>query len=201
MTGEPGGAAATEPIRPLRTDDEKALVEALARGAVTDVAPQELPLFRSTSQAYFEDPRRVRGEPASADDMLGFGAELGAAVVFVTPVALEVARSVVSFVGSQLETAFKEEAGPRIRAIVQRILGSKPGTPAGGATAEPGEAKAEAQKAEAQKADAEAEADEVLSREQLSEVHEVALRTARRLKLPPDRAATLADAIVGRLAA
>jgi hypothetical protein len=201
MTGEPGGAAATEPIRPLRTDDEKALVEALARGAVTDVAPQELPLFRSTSQAYFEDPRRVRGEPASADDMLGFGAELGAAVVFVTPVALEVARSVVSFVGSQLETAFKEEAGPRIRAIVQRILGSKPGTPAGGATAEPGEAKGEAQKAEAQKADAEAEADEVLSREQLSEVHEVALRTARRLKLPPDRAATLADAIVGRLAA
>jgi hypothetical protein len=185
-------------MRPLRSDDEKALVEALARGAVSDVAPQELPLFRSTSRAYFDDPRRVRGEPASADDMLGFGAELGAAVVFVTPVALEVARSVVSFVGSQLETAFKEEAGPKIRSIVQRILGSKP-TPAGGAPAD--RATTESKSADQAKTAAAVGDDEALSREQLAEVHEVALRTARRLKLTPDRAATLADAIVGRLAA
>jgi hypothetical protein len=194
MTGQPGGAApSSETARPLRTEDEKALVEALARGAVTDLAPQELPLFRSTSKAYFDDPKRLRGEPASADEMLGFGVELGAAVALVTPVALEVARTVVSYVGEQLETVFKEEAAPRIRDIVRRILGTKP--EAKGAS--PPDAAAD----EAKPADEAPAEDDVLSREQLAEVHEVALRTARRLKLAPDRAATLADAIVGRLAA
>lgn len=178
---------AGETARPLRTEEEKSLIEALARQAVADVAPEELPLFRSTSTAYFDDPKRLRGEPASADDMLGFGAELGVAVTFVTPIALEVARSVVSFVGDQVGGALKEEAAPRIREVVRRLLGSAP-------EPEPSSKPAPDPAAAPEHAEA------VLNPAQLAEVREVAIRTAKRLKMAPDRAATLADAIVGGLA-
>jgi hypothetical protein len=64
-------------------DDE--LVALLARAAVERAAPEELPLFRATSSAYFEDPGALERQ-ASKDDMLGFGP--GAVVVLLTPVAL-----------------------------------------------------------------------------------------------------------------
>ena len=71
---------------------DDALVEALARSAVEQVAPEELPLFRATSEAYFADPSSL--EPGrSRDDMLGFGVD--AALVLVSPVALQVAKEVI----------------------------------------------------------------------------------------------------------
>ena len=181
------GETLGETAPPVRTEEEKSLIEALARQAVAEVAPQELPLFRSTSRAYLDDPKRLRGEPASADDMLGFGAELGVAVSVVTPIVLEVARSVVVFVAGQLEGAVKEEAAPRIRELVRRLVGSA-GAP------EP------ADRPDQEAAAAPEPSETVLTRSQLVEVREVAIRTAERLKLAPDRAATLADAIVGSLA-
>ncbi|HEY4189374.1 MAG TPA: hypothetical protein VGM28_03055, partial [Candidatus Limnocylindrales bacterium] len=97
--------------------DEQALVEALARSAVQDAAPEELPLFGPTSEAYF-DPRRGTPAGANSDEMLGFGVDAAAAMVFVTPVALEAARSAVNFLVVELQAAFKEEAKPMIQALV-----------------------------------------------------------------------------------
>ena len=168
----------------LTQDYEKELTIALARRAVADVAPQELPIFGPTSRAYFEDPKRAAGQPSTAEDMLGFGAEVGLALTYLTPAALEVARSVAAYLSGEVIGALKEEAGPRIRALVRRLLGE--GSPAEGAVTPKTDSETE-------------EAAELLTREQLGRVREVALETARRLRLSDDRSTTLADAIVGSL--
>ena len=84
---------------------DDALVAALARASVERVAPEELPLFRATSQAYFDDPSALERRE-SRDEMLGFGVD--AAVMLVTPVALAVARDVIQFVADAAARAARE---------------------------------------------------------------------------------------------
>ena len=164
----------------LSTQDEQDLVAALARDAVASTAPEELPLFRRTSEAYFEDPERVLSSPDSKDEALGFGVEQ--AVILVTPAALAVARSVVQYLSTEVGGALKEEVGPRIKDLVEGLFRRDDAAPdADGAT--------KAKKPEPVP----------LTKEQLDEVYRVANTVARRL-LPADRASTLADAVVGRLA-
>ena len=76
----------------LSQTDERAIVEALARVAVDDAAPEEGPLFGPMADAYY-DPRRGTPSGSKSDEMLGFGVDAAAAVVLVTPVALEVAMA------------------------------------------------------------------------------------------------------------
>ncbi len=175
----------------LSSADEQALVEALARSAVQDAAPEELPLFAPTSEAYF-DPRRGTPAGAKSDEMLGFGVDAAAAMVFVTPVALEAARSVVSYLVTELQAALKDESKPMIQALVHRLahLRDKPGST--------GDAKpADAKPADAKPAEPEPAA---FTEAQLQEVHKVALRTAERMGLEHAKAAVVADAIVGAVA-
>ena len=111
----------------LSQTDERAIVEALARVAVDDAAPEEGPLFGPMADAYY-DPRRGTPSGSKSDEMLGFGVDAAAAVVLVTPVALEVAKNVLGYVVGELQTAFKDEAKPMIQALVKRVLrrGPKP---------------------------------------------------------------------------
>jgi hypothetical protein len=173
----------------LNSADEQALVEALARSAVQDAAPEELPLFAPTSEAYF-DPRRGTPAGAKSDEMLGFGVDAAAAMVFVTPVALEAARSVVSYLVTELQVALKDESKPMIQALVHRLahLRDKPG------------ATTDAKPADAKAAGPEPAEPAAFTEEQLQEVHKVALRTAERMGLEHAKAAVVADAIVGDVA-
>jgi hypothetical protein len=149
---------------------EDTLVSGLARTAVERTAPEELPLFGPTSEAFFDDPEALeRG--GGGDELLGFGAE--AAVVLVTPVALSVAKDVVRFVADQLRTRLKTEGEGAIQAALDRVFGPHD-------------------------RDETAHAD--LTDEELQRVHAIALEKARQLRLSPDRAGILADAIVGGLA-
>jgi hypothetical protein len=180
--GEAGGLSDT---------DEQAIIEGLAHSAVEEIAPEELPLFGPTSEAYF-DPARGTPAGAKSDEMLGFGVDAAAAMVLVTPVALEAAKSVVGFVVAELQTAFKDEAKPMIQALVKRLLhrGAKPaGVPEGKA----GEA--------GDQAAAKPAADEPLpfTQVQLDELHKVALKTAERMGMERDKASVVADAIVGAI--
>jgi hypothetical protein len=52
---------------------ENDIVAAVGRRANRRVAPQELPLFRSISGAFFKDPGRARPRDRGRDDVLGFG--------------------------------------------------------------------------------------------------------------------------------
>jgi hypothetical protein len=157
---------------------EDELVAALARRAVAQAAPAELPLFRATSAAYFEDPDRALSGTRGSDDTLGFGPEIAA--VLVTPVALDVARRVVAFVLDHVRATAEKEAGEAVDDATSRLLhhigvgdDEKP-------TAE--------------------EVPE-LTPEQLREVHRLAFEKAKQLHLSDEKADLLADSLAGSLAA
>ena len=116
--------------------DERAIVEALARVAVEDTAPEERPLFGPMAEAYY-DPRRGTPSGSKSDEMLGFGVDAAAAVVLVTPVALEVAKNVLGYLVGELQTAFQDEAKPMIQALVKRVLRRSPKPEDDKAAAEP----------------------------------------------------------------
>ena len=99
---------------------EDTLVSGLARTAVERTAPEELPLFGPTSEAFFDDPEALERRE-SGDELLGFGAE--AAVVLVTPVALSVAKDVVRFVAEQLRARLKTEGEGAIQGALDRVFG------------------------------------------------------------------------------
>jgi hypothetical protein len=174
----------------LSPQDEQAVVAALARTTVDEVAPEEAPLFGPMCQAYF-DPSRSRGGTGGTDDMLGFGVDAAAAAVLVTPVALEVASSVIGYVVGELQTAFKDEAKPMIQAFVKRLLHGKPkpGDPAE-APRDDGAAKAGAKPPDEPPP---------FTDDQLAEVRKVALKTAERMGMERDKASVVADAIVGAI--
>lgn len=152
---------------------DDALVLELARATVERAAPEELPLFGPTSEAFLEDPARLERE-GGGDRMLGFGAE--AAMLLITPAALQVARDVFNFVAAQVRSRLRDEGEGAIQGTLDRIFGKR------------GEAAA-----------AEPKPPE-LSDEELVRVREVALEKAKLLKLPEAKAELLADSLVGSLA-
>jgi hypothetical protein len=154
------------------TGVDDARVTALARAAVERAAPEELPIFRATSEAYLRDPSALQRREGK-DEMLGFGVD--AAVVLVTPVALQVARDVLGFLHEQLRARAREHGESAIDRIVARLVGKK---------------------AE----ESEAEPVPELTDAQLEQVRALAFEKARSLKLSEARAELLADSLVGSLA-
>ena len=187
MGGDGAPAAVSTGLSP---QDEQAVVAALARTTVDEVAPEEAPLFGPMSQAYF-DPARAKGGKSGTDDMLGFGVDAAAAAILVTPIALEAAKSVIGYVVGELQTAFKDEAKPMIQAFMKRLLHGKPkpGEPAEAPT-DDGAAKAEAKPPDEPPP---------FTDDQLAEVRKVALKTAERMGMERDKANVVADTIVGAI--
>jgi hypothetical protein len=156
------------------TDD--ALVAALARASIERAAPEELPLFRATSDAYFNDPAALE-QQRSRDEMLGFGVD--AAVMLVTPVALAVAKDVIAFIGTHLRARAEREGGGAIDRVLDRLVGR--GETTGGPASEPAGVPE-------------------LTDEQLDQVRTLALEKAKQLKLSDAKAELLAESLVGSLA-
>ena len=151
------------------------LVAALARASVERAAPEELPLFRATSEAYFDDPAALE-KRRSGDEMLGFG--IDSAVMLLTPVALAVAKDVIEFIGTQLRARAEKEGEGAIDRVLDRLLRRN---------GEPAAATAPAAPAE-------------LTDEQLNQVRALALEKAKQLKLSDEKAELLAESLVGSLA-
>lgn len=150
------------------------LVAELARATVARAAPEELPLFAPMSEAYLADPKAL--EPGKGrDEMLGFGVD--AAVLLVTPVALQVARDVLGFLHEQLRERAREHGEGAVDRIVARLVGKQDAA-----------------------AEAETEAVPELTDAQLEQVRALAFEKARSLKLSDARAELLADSLVGSLA-
>jgi hypothetical protein len=150
--------------------ESDALVVALARATVEKAAPEELPLFQATSEAYFEDPQALE-QGGGKDAMLGFGVD--AAMVLMTPIVLQVAKDVIGFLGEQLRERAREQGEGAIDRIIARIV-KRDGD--------------------------EGEAVEELTDEQLQQVRDLAIKKGRALKLSDERATLLADSLVGSLA-
>ena len=157
-------------------ETDEALVAALARASVERAAPEELPLFRATSEAYFNDPEALT-KRRSGDEMLGFGVDT--AVMLVTPVALAVAKDVIQFIGTQLRARAEKEGAGAIDRLLNRLLRSDDeAPPAEGAPAAVPE----------------------LTDEQLEQVRTLAIEKAKQLKLSDAKAELLAESLVGSLA-
>ena len=145
-----------------------------AREILARTAPQEMPLFRATSEADFADPEKALADRKPKDEMLGFGIE--AAALLLTPVVIDVTRRVVLFLIAQFGDAVKKESGEAVDGFVHDLFHRGEGE---------GEAKEDVPD---------------LTPEQLDEVREIAYSRALELDVPEDRAGLLADAVVGRLA-
>ena len=155
----------------MNAAESDALVAALARATVEKAAPEELPLFRATSEAYFEDPQSLERTGGGKDEMLGFGVD--AALVLITPVVLQVARDVIGFLGEQLRERAREQGEGAIDRVIDRLVNRNGG-------------------------DDEPVAE--LTDEQLEQVRALAITKGRALKLSDERATLLADSLVGSLA-
>ena len=151
-----------------------AVVADAAREIVARAAPQEMPLFRATSEAYFADPEKALADRKPKDEMLGFGIE--AAALLLTPVIIDVTRRVAIALARQFGDAVEKESSEAVGGFVHKLFHR-------------GEGGDEAK-------------DDVpdLSPEQLQEVREIAYDRALELDVPEDRAGLLADAVVGSLA-
>jgi hypothetical protein len=152
--------------------ESDALVAALARATVEKAAPEELPLFRATSEAYFKDPQALE-RSGGKDEMLGFGVD--AAMVLMTPIVLQVAKDVIGFLGEQLRERAREQGEGAIDRVIARLVNRNGG-------------------------EGKAEPVEELTDEQLEQVRALAIKKGRALKLSDERATLLADSLVGSLA-
>src|SRR5262245_31795185 len=95
-------------------------VRELALDVVTELAPQELPVFDVVTRAYLEHPRRMaRRSAIGRDDPLGIGIEF--LVGLITPVAI-VAASAVAGAVSQFVVESAYRGG---RKLVRRLLGPR----------------------------------------------------------------------------
>jgi diphthamide synthase (EF-2-diphthine--ammonia ligase) len=147
------------------------LVSELAREVVADASPAELPLFRATSAAYMHDPQSVLEPRRGREESLGFGVE--AAVLLLTPAALQAARKVLEFLAAQVAGAAESEASDQIRRRLHHLV-SRDVTPRPAGAA--------------------------LSREQLQRVRQIAFDAGIEAQLPEREANMVADSMVGRLA-
>ena len=168
---------------------ESALVEAVARRLLSQLAPEETPLFPALSRAYFAQPSPpAAGADEGQESLLGFGAAIP--TTLITPVLLAVSARVLTFVGAQLSKGLEAESAPLVRAalrgVFQRFL------PPGDAGTAAGTASAATSESGAKPAP--------LTRDQLGEVRDVALAEARRHRLPKAQAERLVDALVAELA-
>ncbi len=153
--------------------DRNQLVADLARDIVAQTAPQELPLFRATSAAYFNNPNQVLRRRDGKDQMLGFGA--GEAVLMLTPTVLVIVNQVVTFVITEVQKAVAQESSSLLDDFVKKMF--KKYRPTDEQNAPP-----------------------PLTSAQLLKVHQLAYEEAGRLALPDAQAKLLADSIVGTLA-
>ena len=149
----------------------------VARDLVRELAPEEIPLFRANSEAYFKNPQEVLKEHTGEDEMLGFGT--GEVISLLTPVALAVSVEVVKFVAEEAKKSFKAEGSSTINDLVKSMF--KKFRPAEEKKEKPPETQ--------------------LTLEQLKEVHKIAFAKGRQLKLSELRANRLADALVAELVA
>ncbi len=146
-------------------------VEVLARQAVADVSPAELPLFKPTAARYHADPSATMAARRTGGDALGFGVET--AVVLVTPFALDLVKRLFTRLSEKLGDTAADSLAGRITAL----FAHKP------ATSAPDESEPQP-----------------LTSQQLALVSEITRAEAASLALAPAESERLADAVVAALA-
>jgi hypothetical protein len=147
------------------------LVTELARSGVSRAAPDELPQFDVTAQAFLAAPARAR-RGSRRDDPLGLG--LDSVDVLLSTAALTVTLEVLKHLAEHYSDKLVSKLGQRICATLRRRGTRRSGEPALPLPQ--------------------------LDPQQLSELHALAHRKALALQIPDDKAALVADGIIAELA-
>jgi hypothetical protein len=154
---------------------EHQLICDIAHEVITEIAPGELPLFRVTSKTYLENLDEGLKPRKPTDKMLGFG--LDTAITFLTPVVLALTTEVIKFLVEKVKESIKEASGELITKFVKEMVKRIPPTE-----------------------ERDRKTPLALSREELVELRQLLLETAKHLRLPKEKTELLVNAIVGRLA-
>jgi hypothetical protein len=148
------------------------LVTDVAHDVVAQMAPQELPFFSVTTEAYFKNPKKMRQEQVGKDETLGFG--VGEIAAF-SPIIIAIADDTLKYILGELIPQEIKASG-----IMSRIFKNK---------------------RSAHTKDKQVTLPLSLTPEQLRLVQEEALRSAMPFKqLSHAQANQLATSLVGRLA-
>jgi hypothetical protein len=144
----------------------------IARDVLAELAPQEIPIFPAASRAYFADPPAALKQYRSKDNALGFGVDplLVSLTPFVLHTLLETFQFLTDIAKKAVEAGLAKEIPEIVKAMFRKFHSSEP------------------------------PAALVLTKEQTRLIHENILESAKRLRFPPDKARSLADAIIARLA-
>jgi hypothetical protein len=153
------------------------MIREIARDVITRIAPQELPIFSSISEAYFTDPKDATKSLTSEDRLLGFG--LDPTATLLTPVVFAALSEVFQFLVNIAKTAVEDGLGKEIPEVIKYMFRRfSPPQPPAGATA--------------------LENPSLLSVEQIRLVREKVLKASRSVKLRNDKATLLANAVAAQ---
>ena len=182
----------------MATLTSEQLISDVGRDVIGEIAPQELPLYRANSTAYFKDPQKALSRQESREQKLGFGA--GTSVTLLTPVVLAVLTEVVKFVSDEVKKNLQEEGSEligetikgmfrkfRAKEAVERELAPDAAVAAPVPATEPSPEPAETPPRFA------------LSAEQIAAVRRIAVERAALLRLSERTAQLLADSIAASL--
>lgn len=81
------------------------LIASIARDLVAQTAPQELPLFQATSEAYFKNPNKLLKGQSDKDEMLGFGVVEAVSAVMTSPIILSIVNEVIHLITGEAKEA------------------------------------------------------------------------------------------------
>ena len=147
------------------------LVTEVARDVLSEIAPEEMPIFPAARRAYFADPAAAVRQLHAKDSVLGFGME--ALAVAATPAVLAILSEVFGFLtrvaAKAVEDGLSQEIPQLIKAMFKKFHSSAPDVPS------------------------------VLTREQMGQIHSNVLLAAKKLRLPAEKAQSLADAVTAQL--
>ena len=167
-----------------------------AKKVIGDVAPDEIDAFDELAQDYYQNPdQSASANRGESDDALGFGLE--EALIAFTPAVLAAAGQVFNYLLNQATDALKEEGGQALRRRIAAAFTPKPkqsGKPSAPAPASQPPAPVSPPQRPVQKAPPD------FSRDQLSQMKQIALRELRKNGLPAPEAERVANAMVVKLA-
>ena len=171
---------------PARSEDQ-ALISELSQSVLAQAAPDELAVFDDTASEYFADPAGTL-RPHGRDEPVGFGIDLALLTPYVLAVATPVIQLIVGMVSDAVHTDSRSVLAPLVRRLLRLPEPAAAGPDDSSSHRDgPGDTGHDDG------------APRALTTEQARQIHEVALERGRTLGLDDDRAAMLADAVVGGL--
>jgi hypothetical protein len=154
----------------MKDSADATLVTEITRGILSEIAPEEMPVFAAASRTYLADPKAALRQLESKDNVLGFGVEDVAGMV--TPAALLATSETLDFLmhvaKKGVEDGLTGEISQIVKAMFARFRSSR-------------------------------DAPSPLTREHIDLIHRNVLAAARRQHLPTDKAQSLANAVTAQL--